>query len=313
MSVLSNKNDQNVEAGRASKRKEFKFAADGASTIFNEDCIEVLRSIKDESIDLIFADPPYNIGKDFGNNSDKWDSTTRYLEWCQQWINECIRILKPSGTFYFMNATQHMPYLDVYVASKLKIINRIVWFYDSSGVQAKNKFGSLYEPIIMAVKNEDGYKFNFEDIQVEAKTGSERKLIDYRKKVPTPYNTKKTPGNVWYFPRVRFRMPEYEDHPTQKPESLLERIVLASSNPGDTVLDPFGGTFTTCAVAKKQGRKTIGIELNEQYFKIGLRRLGLAEEYNGEKLIRDIKKKTGNKSKKDHETPSRSQLPFFSL
>jgi len=313
ISVLSNKNDQNVEAGRASKRKEFKFAADGASTIFNEDCIEVLRSIKDESIDLIFADPPYNIGKDFGNNSDKWDSTTRYLEWCQQWINECIRILKPSGTFYFMNATQHMPYLDVYVASKLKIINRIVWFYDSSGVQAKNKFGSLYEPIIMAVKNEDGYKFNFEDIQVEAKTGSERKLIDYRKKVPTPYNTKKTPGNVWYFPRVRFRMPEYEDHPTQKPESLLERIVLASSNPGDTVLDPFGGTFTTCAVAKKQGRKTIGIELNEQYFKIGLRRLGLAEEYNGEKLIRDIKKKTGNKSKKDHETPSRSQLPFFSL
>ncbi len=124
--------------------------------------------------------------------------------------------------------------------------------------------------------------------------------IDYRKKIPTPYNTKKTPGNVWYFPRVRFRMSEYEDHPAQKPEKLLERIILASSNPDSIVLDPFAGTFTTCAVAQKCGRKTIGIEANEAYFKIGLRRLGLTNKYNGEFLRKIIKKKTNNRSKKDH-------------
>jgi site-specific DNA-methyltransferase (adenine-specific) len=291
---------------------KLKYVTNGTSTIFNEDCIDVLKKIKDETVDLVFADPPYNIGKDFGNNSDKWDSMTKYLEWCQQWINECIRVLKPDGTFYFMNATQHMPYLDVYVSSKLKIINRIVWSYDSSGVQAKNKFGSLYEPILMAVKDEKKYKFNYQDIQVEAKTGAKRKLIDYRKKIPTPYNTKKTPGNVWYFPRVRYLMSEYEDHPSQKPEALMQRIILASSNSGDTVLDPFAGTFTTCAVARNNGRKTIGIELNEKYFKIGLRRLNLAEEYAGEKLEKNLAKKTKNRSKKDHIAEA-GQLTFINL
>ena len=164
----------------------------------------------------------------------------------------------------------------------------------------------------MAVKDEKRYKFNYQDIQVEAKTGAKRKLIDYRKKVPTPYNTKKTPGNVWYFPRVRYLMSEYEDHPTQKPEALMQRIILASSNAGDTVLDPFAGTFTTCAVAKNNGRKTIGIELNEKYFKIGLRRLNLAKEYAGEKLEKNLARKTKNRSKKDHEAEA-GQLTFINL
>lgn len=306
--LISNKNEPR-EVTETSSKEKLEYVSDGISTIFNGDCIKVLKSIKDESADLIFADPPYNLGKDFGNNSDKWDSVTKYLEWCQEWINECIRVLKPDGTFYFMNATQHMPYLDVYVSSKLKVINRIIWSYDSSGVQAKNKFGSLYEPILMAVKDDQKYKFNYEDIQVEAKTGAKRKLIDYRKKVPTPYNTKKTPGNVWYFPRVRYRMPEYEDHPSQKPESLMQRIILASSSPGDVVLDPFAGTFTTCAIARNQGRKTIGIEMSEKYFKIGLRRLGISKEYNGEALVKDIKKKTSNRNKKDHS--KLNQLAFL--
>ena len=82
------------------------------------------------------------------------------------------------------------------------------------------------------------YIFNSQDILVEAKTGAKRGLIDYRKNPPQPYNTKKVPGNVWEFPRVRFKMEEYENHPSQKPESLMERIILASSNEGDIVLDP---------------------------------------------------------------------------
>ena len=94
------------------------------------------------------------------------------------------------------------------------------------------------------------------------------------------------PGNVWEFPRVRYRMDEYEEHPTQKPIALLERIIKASSNQGDLVLDPFSGTFTTSFVAKILKRKSIGIELQEDYVKIGLRRLELQEHFNGEKLTR---------------------------
>ena len=94
----------------------------------------------------------------------------------------------------------------------------------------------------------------------------------------------KVPGNVWYMPRVRYRMPEYEDHPSQKPEALLERIIKASSNPGDTVLDPFSGTFTTSMVAKKLGRKSIGIEIQKEYIKTGLRRLQITDTFEGESL-----------------------------
>ena len=273
------------------------------SIVILGNCLENLSKIADNSIDLIFADPPYNIGKDFGNNKDKWNSTDEYISWCKLWIDECFRILKKDGTFYFMTATQFMPYLDVYVSEKYNVLSRIIWSYDSSGVQSKKIYGSLYEPILMCTKNKNSkYTFNYEDILVEAKTGAQRKLIDYRKKVPTPYNTQKVPGNVWNFNRVRFKMEEYENHPTQKPESLLERIILASSNKEDIVLDPFSGTFTTSSVAIKLGRKAIGIELNNDYYKIGIRRTGILKEYNGQLLEKDKSRKTNNRSKNSSKT-----------
>jgi site-specific DNA-methyltransferase (adenine-specific) len=188
-----------------------------------------------------------------------------------------------------MTATQFMPYFDIHLRKKLTILSRIVWSYDSSGVQAKKHFGSMYEPILFCVKDKNNYTFNTNDILVEAKTGAKRKLIDYRKAVPTVYNSEKVPGNVWEFSRVRYRMDEYENHPTQKPISLLERIIKASSNEGDLVLDPFSGTFTTCYVAKELNRNSIGIELQDEYVKIGLRRLQLAEEFKGEKLEKEIR------------------------
>lgn len=262
------------------------------------DSLEVLRYIKNGSIDLIFADAPYNIGKDFGNNSDKWKTVEEYIEWCKCWIDECIRVLSDNGTMYFMTATQHMPYLDVYVSQKYNVLCRIIWSYDSSGVQSKKMFGSLYEPILMINKNVKAtYTFNYQEILVEAKTGAKRKLIDYRKNPPQPYNTQKVPGNVWDFNRVRFKMDEYENHPTQKPEALLERIIKVSSNPGDVILDPFSGSFTTSAVAVRLGRIGIGIDLNEEYFEMGLRRTGIAEEYNGKLLVKEKKRKTKAKSK----------------
>ena len=262
------------------------------------DSLKVLKSMKEKSVDLIFADAPYNIGKIFGNNQDKWNTVEDYVEWCKQWVDECIRVLSDNGTMYFMTATQHMPYLDVYVSEKYNVLCRIVWAYDSSGVQSKKMYGSLYEPILMINKDSKAkYTFNHEDILVEAKTGAKRKLIDYRKNPPQPYNTKKVPGNVWEFNRVRFKMGEYENHPTQKPESLLERIIKASSNPGDIVLDPFSGSFTTSAVAVRLGRCAIGIDLNEEYFEMGIRRTGIATEYKGKSLKKEKKRKTNAKSK----------------
>ena len=254
------------------------------------DVIEALsQQVEDNSIDLIFADPPYNIGKNFNGRMDKWACDADYPNWSYTWLDLCLSKLKDNGSLYVMTSTQFMPFFDLYLRDKLSILSRIIWTYDSSGVQAKNYYGSMYEPILFCVKDKNNYTFNSEDILVEAKTGSKRKLIDYRKKIPTIYNSEKVPGNVWNFPRVRYRMEEYENHPTQKPIQLLERIIKASSNVNDIVLDPFSGTFTTCYVAKSLGRNSIGIDIEKEYVKIGLRRVDIEESYQGVKLEREKK------------------------
>ena len=282
--------------------------------IYHGDVIEVLKdSIDDNSIDLIFVDPPYNIGKNFNGLSDKWKSDEDYLNWCYSWIDLLLIKLKQSGSLYIMTSTQFIPFFDLYLRDKIEILSRIVWHYDSSGVQAKNFFGSMYEPILFCVKNKNHYTFNANDILVEAKTGSKRKLIDYRKNPPQQYNTKKVPGNVWSFPRVRYRMSEYENHPTQKPISLMERMIKASSSEGDIVLDPFSGTFTTSFVAKKLNRRSIGIEINGDYIKIGLRRVLEQIEFDGEKVepepINKVEKEN-NPGKVSDEIIRQSKIAF---
>ena len=279
-------------------KRNFEEVHNYNSMVILGNSLQILKQMKDKSVNLIFADAPYGIGKDFGNNSDKWETVGSYVSWCKEWIDECMRILTDNGTMYFMTATQHMPYIDVYVSEKYSVLCRIVWTYDSSGVQSKKMYGSLYEPILMFNKSEkSSYTFNHQDILVEAKTGAKRKLIDYRKNPPQPYNTEKVPGNVWDFSRVRFKMNEYENHPTQKPEALLERIIKASSNVGDVVLDPFSGSFTTSAVAVRLGRIAIGIDLNKEYFEMGIRRTGIANNYNGKSLEKEKIRKTNAKSK----------------
>ncbi len=189
------------------------------------DSLQIMKQMKNGSVKLIFADAPYNIGKDFGNNSDKRETVQQYTDWCKLWIDECLRVLSDDGTMYFMTATQHMPYLDIYVSEKYNVLCRIVWTYDSSGVQSKKMFGSLYEP------------------------------------------------------------------------KLLERIIKASSNEGDIVFDPFAGSFTTSAVAVRLGRIGIGIDLNREYFEMGIRRTGISNEYNGKLLVKNKVRKTNAKSK----------------
>ena len=270
------------------------YVKNGQQIIWGDALIQ-LSLIPDESIDLIFIDPPYNIGKTFATTKDKWKNDDEYLNWCYQWLDLCIAKLKPNGSMYVMTSTQFMPYFDIYLRKSMNILSRIIWEYDSSGVQAKKYYGSLYEPILFCVKDKSNYTFNSNDILVEAKTGSQRKLIDYRKSIPTSYNTQKIPGNVWHFNRVRFRMQEFENHPTQKPIALLERIIKASSNVNDVVLDPFAGTFTTSYVAQSLGRKSIGIEIAEEYVKIGLRRLQICDFVDGMPLIKVKRVQASNK------------------
>ncbi|MBC1284557.1 adenine-specific DNA-methyltransferase [Listeria booriae] len=296
-------------------QKDFEHMSDDHSILLLGDSLDLMKSMSSNSIDLIFADEPYNIGKNFGNNQDIWESKNEYISWNKLWISEAMRILKDNGTMYLMTSTQFMPYIDIYFQENYHVLSRIVWSYDSSGVQSKKMYGSLYEPILMATKTEKSkITFNSQDILVEAKTGAKRGLIDYRKNPPAPYNTTKIPGNVWEFSRVRFKMEEYEDHPTQKPEALLERIIKASSNKGDIVFDPFGGSFSTASVAKRLGRKVISIDLNPDYYKIGLRRLGITSVYKGENLEKVKKRKTKNKSKKnrgDIDTNSNTQMELM--
>lgn len=264
------------------------FEKDGHK-IIKGDAIQALQTIPDGSVDLVFVDPPYNIGKNFSGLKDKWNNDEDYLNWSYQWIDLCIAKLKKTGSIYIMTSTQFMPYFDIYIRKKLSILSRIVWSYDSSGVQAKKYYGSLYEPILFCVKDKNNYTFNSNEILVEAKTGAKRKLIDYRKAIPTVYNSQKVPGNVWNFSRVRYRMEEYENHPSQKPIALLERIIKASSNENDIILDPFSGTFTTSYVAKVLKRKSIGIEIQEEYVKIGLRRLEVLNKYKNIPLVKELR------------------------
>ena len=261
-----------------------KYEAAAATILWGDACDALATHVRPGSVDLVIADPPYNIGKHYKTRRDRWPDDDAYVAWCTAWLDLCVRALAPHGTLYLMASTQSMPRLDLYLRTRLHVLSRIVWAYDSSGVQARRKFGSLYEPILHCVVDPRRYTFDAAAIQVEARTGAQRRLIDHRKATPTLYGTHKVPGNVWTFPRVRYRMPEYEDHPTQKPEALVTRMVAASTRPGDLVLDLFAGTFTTSAVARRLGRRSLAVEVEPDYVAIGLRRLGIADRFRGRRL-----------------------------
>ena len=246
-------------------------------TIYFGDVLDCFSQIPDETIDLVFADPPYNLGKKFKGAKDRF-SPVAYLEWMKSWIKEIDRVVTPNGSVYLMNSTQNLAAMEFICRESFFIQSTIAWVYDSSSVQAKKRFGSSWEPILFMTKDKKNYTFNHQDILVETITGAKRGLIDYRKAPPRPYSKTKVPTNVWQMPRVRFKMKEYENHPTQKPLALVERIILASSNRGDTVLDPFAGSFSSGFACKKLKRSFFGFEISEEYVKIGIRRLGLSSD-----------------------------------
>lgn len=245
--------------------------------IHNEDCIAGMRRLEDGVVDLAFADPPFNIGYEYDVYRDELGSD-EYLNWCRDWLGEVVRVLKPTGTFWLAIGDEYAAELKVLMQQQLRLVCRswVVWYY-TFGVNCKSKFSRSHAHLFHMVKDPQEFTFNVDQIRVP----SARQLVyaDARAN-PTgrlpddtwilrPQDVSHGFGadeDTWYFPRVCGTFKERSGwHGCQMPEQLLGRIIRACSHPGDTVLDPFGGSGTTLAVAKKLGRKYLGFELSPEY------------------------------------------------
>jgi DNA modification methylase len=250
--------------------------------IFCADATLALNKLQRKYFDLIIADPPYNIGKDFGNKSDK-QNQKEYREWVYYWMSLLPKVLKPNGSVYICcDWKQSALFEDALRNAKLHIMNRITWKRDKGRGAAKNWKQNM-EDIWFAVLDKSNYTFNLEEVKIPKKViapyRENGKPKDwYFKEDGTPERLTH-PSNIWTDMTVPFwSMPENTEHPTQKPEALIERIVLASSNEGDKILDLFSGSGTASVVAKKLRRKFIGIEMNSEYVRLGLKRLSLVNK-----------------------------------
>jgi site-specific DNA-methyltransferase (adenine-specific) len=241
------------------------------ATILTGDCLETLPTLAPESVDLVVTDPPYNIGIDYGGGK-RADRRSDYWAWCRKWIYLCNRALKPHGSFWIISGQEHAAEIDLSLRlDGLTIRNRITW-HETFGVYCHKKFGRCSRPIYYAVKDPKHFTFNAEAVTVPS--ARQEKYGDRR---ANPAG--KIMGDVWQINRVCGTFRErVAGVPTQLPEELVERIVRVSSNPGDTVLDPFAGSGTTLAVAARLGRASVGCELNPDYAAIAEKRIAAACE-----------------------------------
>ena len=239
--------------------------------VYLGDCTEIMETLPDRSIDLLFADPPFNIGikYDIHNDSMKYDE---YYDWSEKWIKETHRLLKNNGTIYIAIGDEFAAEINLILKrTGFYFRNWIVWYY-TFGQSQRKKFNRAHTHIMYFTKNKEQFAFNTESIRVP----SARQLV-YKDKRANPLG--KVPDDVWKFPRVCGTFKERVDnHPCQMPEELLGLIIKASSKENDLVLDPFGGTGTTAAAAKKLKRNFITIEISKEYHKAILNRLNLTKE-----------------------------------
>lgn len=225
---------------------------DGLNKVIHGDSIEIMSKMESESIDLIVADPPYNVGKDYGNNSDK-QGKEEYLEFSETWMKEAVRLLKKSGTLYVFGGKKYIAYMYI-ILEKLKLKNNgwIVWHYTQGAGRTKG-YSSRHDDILVFTKS-NNYTFNLDNIRIPQK---------YYRKANNMRGA--NPGNVWSLSHVHYSEGDRTIHPTQKPHALYERMILASSNEGDIVLDPFAGSGSSLVVSKNTRRNFIGIEIESQF------------------------------------------------
>jgi DNA modification methylase len=212
-----------------------------------------LGKIKSDSIDLIIADPPYNLGKDYGNNHDI-QGFDEYLLFSKNWLNQARRVLKNTGTLYVFMGFRFISYLYDILDRELEMFfnSWIVWHY-TQGIGKTKGFSPRHDDILMFTKTKE-YKFNLDSVRVPQKYYRERNNMRGA-----------NPGDVWEFSHVHYCNGNRQNHPTQKPEGLIERMILASSDEGDIVIDPFLGSGTTLRVSQQLNRRAIGIEINPDY------------------------------------------------
>lgn len=260
-----------------------KIDASIVNTIVEGDCVKSMSKLPAGCVDLAFADPPFNIGYEYDVYHDK-KGRDEYLDWTGEWIKQVFRVLKPSGTFWLAIGDEYAAEAKV-LAQQIGFTTRswVIWYY-TFGVNCVNKFTRSHAHLFYFVKNSSDFTF----LEHEIRVPSARQLVyndsraNPRGRLPDDTWILRpqdlvgglTPAeDTWYFPRVAGTFSERAGfHGCQMPEQLLGRIVRSCSHPGDLVIDPFSGSATTLAVAKKLGRRFIGLELSSEYVKRGTAR-----------------------------------------
>jgi site-specific DNA-methyltransferase (adenine-specific) len=248
--------------------------------LIHQDLLSCLDFLPEQFVDLMIIDPPYNLDKKFGNSKFSKTSSELYEVWLESWLSKLKKCLKKTASLYMCCDWQSSTSVQAVLEKHFIIRNRITWEREK-GRGATTNWKNCSEDIWFCTVSND-YFFDVEAVKLKRKV-----IAPYRQPSGKPKDWEETsngnyrlthPSNLWTDISVPFwSMPENTDHPTQKPEKLVAKLLLASSKPGDFVFDPFFGSGTTCVVAKKLGRKFSGVEQEAEYCQMAVKRLALAE------------------------------------
>ena len=269
-------------AARAIKLKKQAELKDVLNQIIWQDAFLALDLLPDNSVDLMIVDPPYNLTKNFGKSVFKEMGLNSYKEWLDSWLSKTVRLLKDNASIYICSDWKTSIAIPEIAGKYFLLQNRISWEREK-GRGASNNWKNCLEDIWFFTKGKD-YTFNLDAVKIQRKV-----IAPYRDKSGLPKDWVQNdderfrltaPSNVWTDISIPFwSMPENTPHPTQKPEKLIAKLILASSNEGDVVFDPFVGSGTTAVTAKKLKRKFIGIEREKEYVALALKRLEIADDF----------------------------------
>jgi site-specific DNA-methyltransferase (adenine-specific) len=282
-----------IDARRLNADAPTLFYSHPNGEIWVGDAVVWLRSIATESVDLVFSDPPYNIQK---AEWDTFESQEQYVEWSLEWIREAARILRPTGTLYVCGFSEILADLKLPASRYFEGCRWLVWHYKNKA-NLGSDWGRSHESILHFRKSQR-FTFNIDDVRIpygdhtlkypehpQAETSQYGKGTKNQDRVWRPHPGGAKPRDVIEIPTTCNGMHEKTPHPTQKPEELLRKLVLASSNAGDLVIDPFLGSGTTAVVAEQLGRRWKGCDISLEYCQWAAHRIELVEHWTVDKWI----------------------------